>query len=229
MNTQTPYQRLCQTHTKCCHNPLRHSLTFIPTLIFFQKNEIFTYSLATQGMWLSENTWSGHPLFSDGKICFLIQSSLLPPGYATPRQIPAVWLQNLTELKNSLITIPLKYPATLTPTNGGNANHVSRRLRGAWKQSRQYRGFGAWAKSEEEDEEEEDEELPAIMTHIHRGVMALKSCFSKIWHILPFDFSQRRHFIKIRLNRVNNMQTNRKPLQTKIKQLWKLCTDRLQS
>lgn len=142
----TPYQRLCQTHTKCCHNPLCHSLRFIPTLIFLQKNEIFTYSLATQGMWLSENTWSGLPLFSDGKICFLIQSSLLPPGYATPRQIPAVWLQNLTELKNSLITIPLKYPATLTPTNGGNANHVSQRLRGAWKQSHQYGGFGSCAK-----------------------------------------------------------------------------------
>lgn len=132
--------------TKCCHNPLHHSVTFIPTLIFRHKNEIFMYSLATRGMWLSENTWSGHPLFSDGKICFLIQSSLFPPGYATPRQIPAVWLQNLTELKNSLITIPLKYPATLTPNNGRNANHVSRWLRRAWKQSHQYGDFGACAK-----------------------------------------------------------------------------------
>lgn len=142
----TQYQWLCQTHKKCCHNPLNHSLRFIPTFIFLQKNEIFTYSSATQGMRLSENTWSGLPLFSDGKICFLIQSSLLPPGYVTPRQIPAVWLQNLTELKNSLITIPLKHPATLTPTNGGNANHVSQRLRGAWKQNRQYGGFGSYAK-----------------------------------------------------------------------------------
>lgn len=78
-------------------------------------------------------------------------------------------------------------------------------------------------------EEEEEEEEAALMTRIHRSGMALKGCFSEIWPILLLDFSQRRLFIKIRLNRVNNAQTNRKSLQTKIKQLWKLCTDRLQS
>lgn len=106
MNTQDPYQQFCQTHTKSCHDPPL-SLTHIHTHTHFPSEEWnFHIFLGDPGKWLSKNTWSGHPLFSDGKICFLIQSSLLPPGSAMARQIPAVWLQNLTELKNSLITIP---------------------------------------------------------------------------------------------------------------------------
>lgn len=52
-------------------------------------------------------------------------------------------------------------------------------------------------------------EIPAIMRHIQRSI------FLKL-HLGESGTSwQRRHFIKIRFNRVNNTQTNGKPLQTK--------------
>lgn len=58
-------------------------------------------------------------------------------------------------------------------------------------------------------EEDKDEEIPAIMRHIRRSV------FLKLHLGKSGTSCQRRRFIKIRFNRVNNIQTNRKPLQTK--------------
>lgn len=108
----------------------------------------------------SENTWSGHLLFSDGKICFLIQSLLLPPGFATPRHIPAVWdSKTWQSLKNSLITIPENTHTMQSPNNGGNANCVSRWLREAWrwrKIRRFWRPFWKWGGGS-----------PPLMIHIH--------------------------------------------------------------
>ena len=166
------YQWRCQTWPLCTDSH--------PHLLSFRRMKFFTSSRAAQGTGLSEHTWSGFPLLSDGKICFLIQSSLLPPGYATPRQIPAVWLQNLTDLKNSLITIPLKYPVTLTPTGGGNANHVSPWLREAWKQSLQYGGFGLYG----EKWGRQRWRNPSY-NETHSEKCLFKAASWKIWHILP--------------------------------------------
>lgn len=58
-------------------------------------------------------------------------------------------------------------------------------------------------------EEDKDEEIPAIMRHIE------KSIFLKLRLQKSGTSRRRRHFIKIRFNHVNNIQTNRKALQTK--------------
>lgn len=108
--THTHHIRADQRH----HTPTllqTHIHSHTHTQSFSFRKMKFSHFFATRGIqrdWV-RNTWSGPPLLSDGKICFLIQSSLFPPGSARPpRQIPAVWLQTLRRhsAKIFLITMP---------------------------------------------------------------------------------------------------------------------------